>query len=451
MNWENNVMEDLKNYIWTIADAYRGITHAGNIIPAIIRFIFAKYAVDNYLFAVDVEDMKEYADIQRSMSFRSEEAAHRFVEALHPILEKIDRHIGVDGLLSRAHSYYYDDILGTYNKKKTYSSSSASMILDLFGSMDFRDVSGDELINSLKACIYSYANTAGRYGGEYITSDSLNRLAKKLLQVSDNETIRDFACGFGLSGLSVVEGTDSKLILSDIREENIQLSIMLNVIAGRYNTKYEVGNSLYRKEEEELADALYTDFPLNIKLSPEDRDIYHTNSGNIAAIRRTIELLKDGGRAFITCPGSVLFGSSRDAVSLRMDLTISGILKAVVTLPTLIYGASVNVNVLLLSKMINKSVTFINASTNDVYQFSNKARGSDVELTDDGIARICSIINEKQDIVGVSKNIDTYILAKGKSLVPTTYIEQPTKEDNISIREIEDELATLYEVLNTLK
>ncbi len=442
-------MEELKKYIWKIADAYRGITHAGNIIPAVIRFIFAKYAVDNYLFAVDVEDMKEYADIQRSMSFRSEEAAYRFVDSLRPILEKIDRFIGANGLLTRSHSYYYDDILGTYNKKKTYSSSSASMIIDLFGEMDLRGVSREELLDSLKMCIYSHAITTGRYGGENVTSRSLNRLASNVLAVKDEEVVKDFACGYGLSALEIADGVNSKLMLSDIREENIQLSIMLNVISGRYNTKYTVGNGLYRDEKEELVDVVYTDFPLNHKLSEEDRELYHTSSGNIAAIYRTLEMLKPNGRAVITCPGNVLFGNSRDAKSLRMDLLVSGSLKAVVTLPTLMYGASINVNIMILSKADNKNVTFINASNNDVFQFSNKARGFDVELTDEGIAKIVSIINEKQDIPGVSKNVASYLIADGKSLVPITYIDPIEVKESMSVKEIEDSLNELYKKLSS--
>jgi len=440
----------LKGYLWNVANEYRAITHAGNIIPALIRFIFIKYVIDNYLFANDVEVMKLYATAQKYLSGRSDDAAEGFVNAVSPILENIDVNLDVGGSLARASSLYYDDLLGKYNKKKSFYSSPAVAILEMFSSFDFQDIDREKLYDCLSSLIHDQAQRTGRYGGEYITSDSLNKLAKSLLCVSDKEVVRDFACGYGLSGLSVTNGTNAKLILSDISEENIQIAIMLNVIAGKYDTKYELGNSLYRTDNEKLADVIYTDFPLNLKLFDEDREIYHTNSGNIAAIYRTLEMLKPNGRAVITCPGNVLFGNSRDAKSLRMDLLVSGSLKAVITLPTLMYGTTVNVNVLVLSKTDNKKITFINASTNDVFQFSNKARGADVELTDEGIAKIASIVNEKQDIPGISKNVASYLMASGKSLVPVTYIENVERDKSLSSKEITEQLEDLYKELTKL-
>lgn len=440
----------LRNYIWKVADAYRGITHTGNIIPALVRFVFAKYAVDNYLFALDVDEMKLYANVQRSLSFSSDNAVEEFVRALPAILELIDNRIHANGLLARSYSSYYDDILGSYNKKKSYSSQQAYYIIRLFGEADIQDVDKNELLNAIEEYIYGHALSFGKYGGEYVTSDSLNKLATKLLQVNDKETLRDFACGFGLSALEITKGKNAKLLLSDYNEEVLQVAIMLNVLAGKTDTEYTCGNSLFRTDEEKLTDALFTDFPFNIKLNPEEKVHLNTSSGNIASIYRALELINEHGRAVITCPGNVLFGNTKDAIELRRFLAYNKVLKAVITLPTIMYGASVNVNLLVLSKEPINKVIFVDASSNDTIQFSNKARGVNVTMIPEGINRIVDIINNQEEIKNVSKIVSFEELTDGESLVPARYIERVVDENTISSKEISNELRKLYNELNKL-
>lgn len=433
--------------IWKIASCYRSFVLSDDIVPATIRMVFSKYSVDNYLFAETKEEMTFYADAQKAISSGD---AIAYINTLNPIMNMIDKKTNSNWLLKDIPLQITDDIFGGYNKKKTYDAGAASKaFMQIISSIDFTE-NEYPLFDELLEFIYSTAERTGKRSGEYVTNSSVNKLAKVLLKVDANDVYKDFACGYGLSSFEIICDDVKKAYLSDINHESVQIALMLSIIRNKCVDKFvfKVINALNTYEENPDATKVFVDFPLNIKCN---KDQYGTTDGNILAMSKVVENLKENGKAVITCPSGLLFKETKEVTEFRKRLIEQGVVEAVVTLPQLMYGASVNVNMLVLSKRNNRDVVVVDASNNKHFQFSNNARSNKTELTSEGIKKIVEIINKKEEIIGLSKIISGKKMIDRKTFVPASYLDLPKKNLPISSREINEKLNDLYSRLKELQ
>ena len=431
--------------LWNISNAYRGVMMTEALTPAVIRLVFIKYAADNYLFAESKEEMIRYAELQKNMAGRN---VNEFVGSIMPVLELIDSKIDANGILKNSYSAYTNDLLGGLYKKKTFSDETSERILSVLGSIDLseRDDDNGLLFEAVKKYVYESLSRAGRYGGENGTNNSLNILVKKLLNVNKSDTYMDFACGYGLSALEITDGLPKHLYLSDINEECVQMAIMLSVIQGKVATKetFRIENIYDREKCPAQVSKAFVDFPLADRLY---KTTYPYNDGTIFAIHRMIEGLKEEGTGIITCHPNLLFRNNKETNEFRKFLLKKGYLEAVISLPPINTGSAINIILLIISKKRNKSTIFVDASSNDVIQFSNNARHFNTELIEDGINSIVDIVEPKKEVLGVSKLVTLEEVEKKNTFVPKSYIVFPRIENNVSSHELNDKLNTLYDQL----
>ena len=432
--------------IWQIASTYRSFVLGDDIVPATIRMVFSKYLVDNYLFAESAEDMKFYADAQKAISSGD---AFAYINSIQPIVEMVGMRIHSGDLLKDLPHQMADDLFGGYNKRKTFDSGAASRaFMDIIRIADFsqNDMS---LFDGLTEFIYSSMERVGKRGGESVTSRSINKLAARILKVNENDSYKDFACGYGLSSYEIITESLKRGYLSDINQENIQIALILAIIQNKNNEKlsFEVANVFNRDERNTPVTKLFVDFPYNLKI---EKFQYGTSDGNVVAISKIIDSLEQGGTAVFTCPSGMLFKETKEVVECRKKLAEQGLIEAVITLPPLSYSTSINTNLLVLSKKENKNVVVIDASDNKYFQFSNNARSSKSELTKEGIERIIEIYNNKQEFPGISKVVVNSELIEKNTFVPASHIDVPKRKAPISSEEIYNRLNELYDKLREL-
>lgn len=440
--------KDIQNVLWNLADAYRGLLFSDRLLGAVVRMIFVKYVTDNYLYADTRDEMRYYADVQKAISNRDVEA---FTTSLIPILDIIDKKVNANGILVRLYSTLSDDLLGLANKKKNYSIDQSKSVLDIVSSIDLDNLTIDKeyLLAALEEYIYSVAANSGKFGGLFTTSPSINNLVSELLRVNNSDSYMDFACGYGLSALKITHSEPIEMYLSDINEEAVQMAFMLLIIAKRDLDKVHVslGNVFELTNTKIKVSKMFVDFPLNTRI---DIERYEYRQGTVLAIRKMIDFLKENGSAIITCHSSMLFTSTKEGTELRNYLLSNGYLQAVISLPPVMTGTTININLLLFSKKKNQEVVFVDASKNDFARFSNNARGANAQLTNEGIERIATIINKREVIPGVSALVGTEQIYEEQTLVPAAYISVPANEDYMSMEEISKELDILYERLREL-
>lgn len=437
---------DYLSVISDISKVYREMMMTEAVTPATIRLIFIKYAADNYLYAESKEDMIQYAEVHKNIAGRN---VRYFIDSVMSVLQMIDYKIHAKGLLANAFPAYSDDLLGEMYKKKTFGKESSDRILGLLSSIDLSEDEADKgkVFEALKEYIYDSLSVLGRRSAETKTEPSLIKLVKKILNVNETDTFMDFSCGYGLSSLEITEDGAIHLYLSDIREDCLQIAIMLSIIQGKSTLKTTFEQKDVFNYETGLVSAskIFSDFPLKIRL---DRTQYPSHrEGTILAIYRMIDYLENGGTAIITCASGILYSVNREARELREYLLGNRLLKAVITLPPINPGVSVNINLLILSKQNNESVMFIDATNNEVLQFSNNARHFNSRLIDSGIDHITDILSENKEITGVSKLVSCKEVIEKNTLVPTAYIDYVKQTLDISSKEIEQKLDDLYEQL----
>ena len=436
---------ELKDNIWNELDRIRGAIPIEKMIPAVIRITFVKFAADNYLFSETKEDMRIYANIHKSIANKDINA---FVENSVPLFEMIDKKISANGILYEAAIRLENDLINPLYAKKGYSSETSHRLFDLLCALNLDEGTTDNSVisNHLERFIYECSVRSGKYGGEYYSSRSINALVKKLLNVGDSDTYHDFACGCGLSDMSITDGKGIIQNLSDANEEMVQLAIMLHIIWGYDMDKihFAVSDVFEHVSDKEHYSKIFSDFPFGIKLN---KSLKGYGDGTVYAIHKMIDELDVNGIAVITCPSSILSRTDRETTELRFELLTNKLLKSVITLPPVMIGTLVNVNLLILSKEKNESVLLVDASKNDVTQFSNNSKKASSELTQEGIDQICRIVKTNDEIHGISKVISAECLLKKNSISPQLYVEQVDLNELPSQQEIAGQLDDLYKAL----
>lgn len=430
---------------WNLANAYRGIMMPETLTPAVIRLVFIKYVTDNYLFAESRDEMVHYADMQKCIASRD---VNGFLNSVMPILEMIDKKVGTDGILVNSYSSYSNDLVGGFYKKKTFSSETSERIIAVLSDSDFSEQEEEcgSVFEALKDYVYSSMIRSGRYGAENITNTSVSKLVNRLLDVQETDSYMDFACGYGLSSLEIAGEKSKQLLLSDINDECVQITTMLLIIQGDSIKKASITcqNVFDSNDAIQKATKAFVDFPLACRI---DRNKYLYSDGVILAAHKLIDSLQEGGRAIITTAASLLFRTNKETKDFRKYLLDNSLLEAVITLPPVIPGSTVNVSLLVLSKNNNKSILLMDTSSNTAFQFSNNARTFNTELIDSGIEKIAEVFTKKEEISGISKIVEMTEIMEKNTLVPMAYITAPKVGTQISSEEIRNKLDDLYKKL----
>lgn len=433
------------NILWNISNAYRGVMMTEALTPAVVRLVFIKYVTDNYIYADSKEEMLNYANVQKYIASKDVDG---LVNAIMPVLESIDKKIEANGILTNAFASYSNDLLGGFNKKKAFSNETSERIISVLGSIDLTEDDENKglLFDALTEFVSDSLSRSGRYGAVNTTSDSMTRLVKSILEVNEDDTFMDFACGYGLSSFDITQGRGTHLYLSDINEECVQMAVMLSIIHGELAEKtfFSNENVFDKLETNTLVSKAFIDFPLSYKV---DRQKYGYSDGTILAAHRLIDSLKEGGRGIMTCASNLLFKTNKETNEFRKYLLENHFLEAVVTLPPIVPGVSVNINILVLSKTDNKDVVFIDTRSNDIIQFSNNARNVNTELLDPGISKIAEVIKNKEELLGVSTFVGVEEIIKKNTLVPQAFIVYPKTSNSLSSQELNKKINTLYDQL----
>ena len=143
-----------------------------------------------------------------------------------------------------------------------------------------------------------------------------------------------------------------------------------------------------------------------------------------------------------------MYGAAKHQIEIKTDLIQKGYIKAIVSLPINWFSTIATINLLIISKQQHNSVLLINANGKEFAKYVVKEKGRDVSIKREGIDFIINIINKNEVMDGVSiiSNINEIIQQK-YNLMPTTYINEKVEEEQITVKEIDEELAELYKKL----
>lgn len=444
---KNINFERCKNMIWDISSLLTSVMYSKNTTYSVVRVIFLKYVTDNCFKADTGEKMMSYVRVQKMFAARDIEGGQN---AVYPVLQMLDEEYKLNNILTSALNEYAKDLFGTDGSwgKKNSTINHHKTIMATLAELNLEETSDDmSLGKTLVDCLNAVLDVKARdviSAAETVTPAGIAQLSKNILRVAKDDVYADFVAGAGLSTLNIVTDTNTRVITSEINAECAAVAAMLYIMAGYKDISITVENSLANYENDyAIADKMFIDAPLNIKKIIEDKNL----SSSYLAVEKTANMLKENGVAVVVVPGSILFGMTKMQIEQRKKLLDNKWLKAVIALPSCFYSSGVGVNLLIISKTKVENVLFINASNNGTVTFTEKERKINV-LTEEGIERIVQILENGDEIIGLSRicTIDE-IAEMNYDLTPARYMAKEEIPDTATLDEIEAELAELYKKL----
>lgn len=447
--------EEIKNTIWDLTNCLHGLIFSPDrLSSSVVRLLFLKYAVDNSIGAANIESMQYCAKAQKVFAMRDTESG---LDTIIPVLKNIDNAYNLEKIISSDEmiNQYAGELFGMdrNRQKRNVSDQSFKSVMDKLCSVDLEEENpkdhalGRMLVDALLPTMASAMDMLGKTAGEQMTSPSLAKLAKSILNVTEHDTFCDFASGMGLSTIEITGETLPNVILADISREAVATSAMLLIMYGYSHFEVTCGNSLTEQHLHICGNKIFADLPAGMRLE-KTNDTRYTD-GTLTAIDRLIHgYLSQNGIAVITTPSGPLFRQG-PALEIKKEIVTLGLLHAVIALPPMWSGTSIGTNLLVLGKMPSFNTLFVDASDRAVIPTDKKRARVSSMLSEETIKEIAEVIHNPHDIPGFAKVVPgAEIRAKEFNLVPANYVIKQEEEDTTTLTEIDEQLAALYRQLN---
>lgn len=449
-----NKIEEIKEFVWRIMDTLRNAMYYRESEFGVVRLVFIKYAVDNYIGASSVEEMQMCARAQKMFSMRDVENG---IDTLVPVLRYIDNAYGLKNVISSGAiiDSYSAELFGyaSRSQKRNAKTEDYKDVMRLLCSVDLEEkaeeiTKGPLLVSALTDVIVnsSYRN---RYGAEHTTKPQLAKLVSLLLNVQPDDRYCDFTCGIGLSTLEIVKEKTTAIMNADINSSAVSVAAMLLIMSGYKNIDLRCENTLSEIVPDFKGNKVFVDAPFGMRLEKSERNIYSDSS--LAAIDRALNhYMEDSDDAIliINVPSGTLFKQDGLSIKLKEQLVGSGMIKSVIALPPLNNGTIVTSNLMIITREKNERVLFINASECQPQVVRKGDTYGSMVLPEEQVSRIIHTFYDNKEEAGYSKLVSLETIANQQyNLVPTVYIQPIVDEDNTSIEEINDQLSELYKQL----
>ena len=449
-----NKVPEMQEFIWKIMDALRDAMYSKELEYRAVRMVFIKYAIDNHIGATTVDDMQLYIRAQKMFSMRD---VKNGIDTIIPILRCIDNAFGLNEVLSNQINIdsYAHELFGFENasQRKNATQEDFKNVMRILSSKDLEEIddegtNGQILAETLMEVIfkYSYRNM---FASEHTTKPQLSKLASRILNVSKDDVFCDFSSGIGLSTLDIVKDKNTSIKNADINVSTLSVATMLYIMYGFKHLDMRCEDTLTKSVEEFSGNKVFVDGPWGVKLEKTSDNEYVDSF--LAIVSKALNNYMDessNAMSLVTLSANALFNSQKQSIEFRKELINRGCIKAIIALPALKMGTSVNVNLLVMTRATNTKVLLINATENQ----QKSARSGDPEgmvaLPDKLIDRIVNTLNNESEIEGFSRLVSIDEIEQHEfNLVPSVYIRQKTEIDNTSLDDINDRLVYLYKQL----
>lgn len=321
-------------------------------------------------------------------------------------------------------------VLSSVETGNGLNDNSERMILSFVNSVD-----REQIADYLTYRINNYFSTASCQG-QFFTPNSIVRLAAKLMDVKDGDSIADFCSGTGNFLSHVVDTLKEKgkcsnlfygfeinydsLILSKINlflrtvdAQLFQTDVLTNEL-GKFDfvfSEFPLGG-VYNKTTEEIGSHMWTPIHVNRVSRSSFSWVY---------MAKAINSLKEGGTAICIAPRGALFSAYE--AKIRQQVIEGGYLEAIITLPRLhMPYTGVSTCMLVFHKNNNGGVFILDSER---FVTGDKRRAF---LTDSAIADIAGIVKNRVESESSRFVSNQEIREWEYSLIPEKYLKVSVDE-----------------------
>lgn len=415
-----------KNYYWKLISDLRGYVPFYGFTGAMIQIMFIKYLCtfeDDFLLA---DDLKVLMKLQR-MLMANEVDFDTIAEAYH-MMDKM--YCSGNGVLVNA----LDSLRRIFNNEKRLLISVINMV----------EIPSDkeELKDLILFVISSGENGDISRTGESTTNTSLIKLVNSILNVNIEDIFMDCFCGLNKTALNV---NAKEYYGYEINAETSAISLISMIMAGKRNFRVD-NNDYYFINHKSFANKVFSDGPINLIMREEIVDKYRFGrKSDIYNILLPLQDLSDDGIAAITTPSGCLSSNQKTYIEFRKKIIED--LKAVISLPPLWLGTSINTNLLIFDRK-NKSdkVVFIDATNTGTLVKQTRQYA----LNDEEILKITNAING-EEIEEFSCRISKEELLNNEVILqPNRFLKKKIQREYRNVSDIDNDLRKLYTELNEL-
>jgi len=336
---------------------------------------------------------------------------------------------------------------------------------------NFQDNQIDLFGDAYEFLISNYAANAGKSGGEFFTPQHVSKLIAQLAmhkQTTVNK-IYDPAAGSGSLLLQAKKHFDNHIIEDGFfgQEINHTTYNLARMNMFLHNVNYDkfniaLGDTLLNPHfgDEKPFDAIVSNPPYSVNwigsdnptLINDDRFapagvLAPKSKADFAFVLHALSYLSSKGRAAIVCfPGIFYRGGAEQKI--RKYLVDNNFVETVISLaPNLFFGTTIAVNILVLSKHKTDTKTqFIDASGLFKKETNNNT------LTDEHIARIMEIFDNKADVDHFGKSVDYDDIVKNDcNLSVSSYVEAKDNREVVDITKLNTEIKTTVAKIDRLR
>ena len=435
---QNNKTE---TQLWKLYNSLKGTAGYYNLFSNTVYLIFLKYIISygDKLEKLGIESFKAISAFKRKYDNARTNGDPLNASDISELFRTLDSENVFENVrLTDCLQDYYDLFRYPENQRS---------LIRIIEEFDI-EFTNEYLINFFELLIQQSARDV-KSTGESSTTKALRKICTKLLDIKENDVVLN--CFAGFSTLMFDIKVPVYYVGYEINIQSFILSKMILTLLGTKN--YQLFNDdFFLANTHNFANKVFCDGPLGIRY--DDRSVSeqpwfkdkNTKDGNLLILYKAIDSVKEGGKAVIAVPGRVLFSNHPSYEELRKTYIENG-LRAVIALPPLWSGVSINTNLLVVEKGYKGKIEFINALEQGVVD-----RQKRFVLLDDNIEQICMAINDLKSIDGYCKAVDRQEVLDNSSWEPYRYINVASNIKIRSIKEIYSELDNLYEEFsNNLK
>ncbi|MCD5415165.1 MAG: type I restriction-modification system subunit M, partial [Clostridiales bacterium] len=297
--------------------------------------------------------------------------------------------------------------------------------------------------NIYSSLISDYAANSGKAGGELLTPSSVSKLIMQLATHKQDKInkVYDPACGVGSLLLQAKKLFDTYIIEDGFWGQEISHTTYnlarMNMLSNDINyDKFNIklGNTLINPyfNDDEPFDVIVSNPPYSFKWIGNDDPalidderfapagvLAPKSKADFAFVLHALSYLSNKGRAFIVCFPAVFYRGGVEQ-KIREYLIKNNYIESIISLsPNLLYGTSIPINILVLSKhKINNKVQFIDASK--LFKPQTKIN----ILANTHIEKIIKVFNSKVDMEYFSTSVDNaQIIDNDYNLSVSSYVK----------------------------
>ena len=455
---------ELHRAIWAIADELRGAVDGWDFKNYVLGTMFYRYISENltnYINTGEAEAGNPDFDFAKMSDAEAEEAREGLVEEkgffilpselfcnvrakavsdenLNETLERIFRHIEESAKGTTSEGQFaglFDDFDVNSNKLgATVAKRNEKLVklLDGVADMNLGDVQHhdiDAFGDAYEYLMTMYASNAGKSGGEFFTPADVSELLARLGTVGKTEInkVYDPACGSGSLLLK------AEKILGRDKIRNGFFGQEINI------TTYNLCRIKGDDNPLLINDPRFA--PAGV-LAPK-------NNADFAFIMHSVSWLAPNGTAVIVCfPGILSRTNTKSEPRIRQYLIENNYIDCVIQLPSnLFFGTPIATCIMVLRKGKKDSqVLFIDASKECIKVGPNN------KLTEDNIARIVKIYQDKVTVNGFSYLATFEEIEENKfNLSVSTYVETAIDGETIDINVVNQRIQAIVCETNELR